>query len=114
MVDWNLCSDAYIQATGGYSGRLTSNQFCAGTKNGTKDACQGDSGGPYTCREEVPHKVNGVVRKNADGTKVMVNKYYQLGIVSFGDSCGKAGSYGQYAKVVKYFDWIKKIATEQK
>jgi len=97
-VDWNMCSDAFLKRMRWNS--LTRNQFCAGTADGKKDACQGDSGGPFVCSE------HGKKAKGKD-------KFFQLGVVSFGDQCGKAGSYGKYAKVIKYAKWIEKEATKR-
>merc|ERR1711907_617581 len=79
-VDWNKCSDAFLKKSQGYN-RLTKNQFCAGEEEGKKDACQGDSGGPFVCSEHHGEKAKGK------------EKWFQLGVVSFGDQCGKAGSY---------------------
>lgn len=62
--------------------------ICAGVPEGGKDACQGDSGGPLIINE------NGQPK--------------QVGIVSWGDECGKKGEYGVYANI-PYFQtsgWI--------
>jgi trypsin len=48
--------------------------LCAGTDHGGKDACQGDSGGPLL----VDNKI--------------------VGVVSFGEGCGRAGRYGVYVR----------------
>ena len=65
--------------------RITENMLCAGYKNGKKDACQGDSGGPLV----VP------------GGKELV------GIVSFGDGCGKPEKPSGYTRVATMLDFIK-------
>ncbi|XP_017040595.2 transmembrane protease serine 9-like [Drosophila ficusphila] len=66
---------------------MTNNQICAGFE-GT-DSCKGDSGGPL------------VAKVNFDG----VNRYLQLGIVSFGpDYCMSPGA---YTYVPNYIDWIR-------
>jgi len=74
--------------TAEYGSGITSNMFCAGYAEGKKDSCQGDSGGPffYKC------KSNG--------------RYMQLGIVSFGNGCAKAGFAGVYASIMSLFDFI--------
>ncbi|XP_041972854.1 trypsin-1-like [Aricia agestis] len=63
---------------------LTMRMFCAGVPEGGKDSCQGDSGGPA---------VN--------------NDHVQLGIVSFGAGCARAGYPGVYTNVAKVRAWIK-------
>lgn len=67
---------------------VTRNMFCAGYKQEiVGDACKGDSGGPFV-----------VQRKN---------RWYLIGIVSWGVGCGRKDHYGYYAKVSNYHSWIK-------
>ncbi|XP_063238295.1 trypsin-1-like [Bacillus rossius redtenbacheri] len=63
-------------------GGLASGMMCSGYAEAGKDACQGDSGGPL-----------------ASGGKL-------VGIVSWGDGCGKAGRPGVYTDVAYYRNWI--------
>uniref|UniRef100_A0A8D2AKA4 Peptidase S1 domain-containing protein n=1 Tax=Sciurus vulgaris TaxID=55149 RepID=A0A8D2AKA4_SCIVU len=74
---------------------LTRNMLCANSSQEGRDACQGDSGGPLIC-----HKKN--------------NKtiWYQLGIVSWGTSCGQKNVPGVYTKVTNYLLWIKGVTTK--
>ena len=60
--------------------------LCAGVSGGGKDSCQNDSGGP--------------IFKFDNGTPV------QVGVVSFGEGCARAGSAGVYARVSGVADWI--------
>ncbi|XP_047545819.1 trypsin-2-like [Vanessa atalanta] len=69
---------------------LTVRMVCAGVPEGGKDSCQGDSGGPAVS------KASGI----------------QLGIVSFGFGCARAGYPGVYTRVSSagIRDWIKKVS----
>lgn len=60
--------------------------MCAGRVQGGTDSCQGDSGGPLIVRTA--------------GKTVLV------GIVSFGDGCGRKGSPGVYTRVSHYYNWL--------
>jgi secreted trypsin-like serine protease len=60
--------------------------FCAGYDREIIDTCAGDSGGPF------------VMKQN--------NKWYLVGIVSWGKGCARRGKYGFYTHVGKYYDWI--------
>ena len=81
-VDVNVVpNDECNDMVGGINGEV---MVCAGVPEGGKDSCQGDSGGPLF-----------------DLNKV------QVGVVSFGDECGKAGSPGVYTRVSTYEDFIK-------
>ncbi|KAM4846678.1 prothrombin [Thomomys bottae] len=74
--------------------RITDNMFCAGYKLEEEqrgDACEGDSGGPF-------------VMKNPYN-----NRWYQIGIVSWGEGCDRDGKYGFYTHVFRLKRWIQKV-----
>jgi secreted trypsin-like serine protease len=64
-------------------------EICAGKPNESKDSCQGDSGGPLVAPD--PDNSRG---------------YIQVGVVSWGVSCGQKGLPGVYTRVSKFYDWI--------
>ncbi|GAB3062086.1 S1 family serine peptidase [Stenotrophomonas tumulicola] len=79
VASWE-CSFAYPMDNPRPSGRFQpGSMMCAGVRG--QDSCQGDSGGPLFA--EVP------------GTTTVV----QVGVVSWGNGCGKAGMPGVYAKL---------------
>lgn len=68
---------------------LTDNMFCAGDGKGLRDSCQADSGGPLMVLVE--------------------GEYAQLGLVSWGYGCARAGTYGVYTRVSNYFSWMNSV-----
>ncbi|TTB27304.1 Salivary plasminogen activator alpha 1 [Bagarius yarrelli] len=69
------------------SGReLTLNMLCAGDTRGLDDACKGDSGGPLVCEKD--------------------KRMTLIGLISWGDGCGKKDTPGVYTRVTKYTNWI--------
>lgn len=61
---------------------VTTNDYCAGYRQGLKDTCSGDSGGPHVC--------NGLL----------------TGIVSFGYKCAVRNFPGVYTKISSYIEFI--------
>jgi trypsin len=61
-------------------------QLCIGSKRAGEDSCQGDSGGP-------------VFGGDGDATRL-------LGLVSYGEGCGRKDIPGVYTRVSKFSSWI--------
>ncbi|XP_075587535.1 trypsin-1-like [Dermatophagoides farinae] len=73
--------------------RIDARQLCAAYEMGGRDSCQGDSGGPMI--------ING--NPNGDNDK---QRFYQIGIVSWGRGCARPDQPGVYTRVAKYIHWI--------
>uniref|UniRef100_A0A8C6YTE2 Peptidase S1 domain-containing protein n=1 Tax=Nothoprocta perdicaria TaxID=30464 RepID=A0A8C6YTE2_NOTPE len=82
IISTRICNMGHV-----YHGVITPGMLCAGYLEGQVDACQGDSGGP-------------LVHANSRGI------WYLVGIVSWGDECGKLNKPGVYTRVTYYRDWI--------
>ncbi|XP_036960484.1 transmembrane protease serine 12 isoform X1 [Acanthopagrus latus] len=72
-----------------YGGRITEKMICAGLESGAIDSCQGDSGGPLQCYSEEEER------------------FYVIGVTSFGDKCGLPRKPGVYARTSRFADWLK-------
>ncbi|NXU10259.1 TMPSC protease, partial [Pardalotus punctatus] len=72
----------------GYAGLMDNNMLCAGAWAGGTDTCQGDSGGPLVCYHPD------------------TDKYYLIGIASFGVGCGRPKYPGIYVRLSHYRKWI--------
>ncbi|CAL4173257.1 unnamed protein product, partial [Meganyctiphanes norvegica] len=70
-----------------YGTSITARMLCAEYPGGGKDACSGDSGGSISVAED--------------------RTYIQVGVVSWGYKCAKAGNPGVYSRVTSVLDWIK-------
>ncbi|XP_026224446.1 transmembrane protease serine 11D [Anabas testudineus] len=76
-----------------YDGLITENMICAGLESGAADACQGDSGGPLQCYSEDEER------------------FYVVGVTSFGEECGLPYKPGVYARTSRFADWLKTSQT---
>lgn len=83
-------SDAACQAAYG-SSLVPSDEICAGYDQGGTDTCQGDSGGPMFRRDDT-------------------NAWIQVGIVSWGEGCARAGYPGVYSEVSTFAADIRNAA----
>ncbi|XP_044068319.1 transmembrane protease serine 11D [Siniperca chuatsi] len=76
-----------------YDGLITENMICAGLESGAADACQGDSGGPLQCYSEDEER------------------FYVVGVTSFGEECGLPYRPGVYARTSRFAGWLKRSQT---
>ncbi|XP_019398441.1 PREDICTED: vitamin K-dependent protein C-like isoform X1 [Crocodylus porosus] len=67
---------------------ISENMLCAGTIGNQQDACGGDSGGPMIT--------------------TFKNTSFLVGLVSWGEGCGKSEKFGVYTKVSQYLQWIQR------
>lgn len=89
VVDNPTCAAAY----GVWELFVGDDMLCAGYADGGYDACSGDSGGPLV----VPNPQ--VTANGAPG-------WIEIGIVSWGRDCAKAGAYGVYTRTSSFIEWI--------
>ncbi|XP_068961435.1 transmembrane protease serine 11A isoform X2 [Petaurus breviceps papuanus] len=82
IISNEICRQPHV-----YGKEITYGMFCAGFLEGIYDACRGDSGGPL------------VVKDSKD-------TWYLLGIVSWGDNCGRVNKPGVYTQITYYRKWI--------
>ncbi|XP_069831574.1 vitamin K-dependent protein C-like [Dendropsophus ebraccatus] len=68
-------------------GHVTENMLCAGRLGENQDACAGDSGGPM-----IAH---------------FGDTWFLIGLVSWGEGCGRLDNFGIYTKVNNYLHWIR-------
>ena len=83
IIAWDTCKRLNINM----QISLTENMLCAGYVDAKKDTCQGDSGGPLVCKHG--------------------ERWYEYGVVSWGNGCGQSGNPGVYVDVVKFLPWIR-------
>lgn len=89
LVSRDTCQKGYDDL--GYT--ISTRMRCAGYSAGKIDACQGDSGGPLVC--------------------VRNDKWYLMGVISWGQGCARKGRYGVYADMMDLKFWVQQtINTE--
>ncbi|ELK29092.1 Mastin [Myotis davidii] len=86
IVGNEVCNQRYQNSSTNTGQIIKDDMLCAGSEG--QDSCQGDSGGPLVCSWE------GI--------------WVQVGIVSWGYSCGHRDFPGVYARVMSYISWIRK------
>ncbi|XP_066461755.1 transmembrane protease serine 3-like isoform X2 [Eleutherodactylus coqui] len=81
LISNHLCNQSSY-----YEGLISARMLCAGYLDGKVDSCQGDSGGPLVCQ---------------DG-----GLWWQVGIVSWGEGCGRPNRPGVYTNLSTLLDWV--------
>lgn len=90
--------------------------ICASDPDGKRDACQGDSGGPLMwSRQQQRNAFHhspalGVESGARQPSYRAAEKWYQLGLVSFGHGCANSQFPGVYTRISYYMPWILKTA----
>ncbi|NXI27737.1 PROC protein, partial [Sterrhoptilus dennistouni] len=79
IVPHNECAQAMTH-------HVSDNMLCAGSLGDRKDSCSGDSGGPMFTRYK--------------------DTWFLVGLVSWGEGCGRREKFGVYTKVSQYLEWI--------
>ncbi|KAM8927807.1 transmembrane protease serine 5-like [Pelodytes ibericus] len=82
----HLISSQTCNQSSHYPGMISPRMLCAGYPDGKIDSCQGDSGGPLVCQE--------------------VGLWWQVGIVSWGEGCGRPNRPGVYTNLTVLLDWV--------
>lgn len=82
LVDRNICTQQM-------SHNISDNVLCAGVLGRRMDACEGDSGGPMVT--------------------LYRDTWFLLGLVSWGEGCGRVDKLGIYTKVSNYNEWISRV-----
>lgn len=77
-------------ATESYGGAITASMLCAGVRDGGLDSCQGDSGGPLVAGLPSAPRL--------------------IGVVSWGEGCGRALKFGVYGDVSQVTIWIRSFS----
>lgn len=84
-----VCNENYARMDGAKAvlpQGITESFVCAGAEG--RDSCQGDSGGPLIYYDRT------------------TERYYQIGVVSFGYKCAEPGFPGVYSNIPYYLKWI--------
>ncbi|XP_053547183.1 transmembrane protease serine 3-like [Bombina bombina] len=81
LINSQLCNHSSY-----YHGLISPRMLCAGYLDGKSDSCQGDSGGPLVCQEE--------------------GLWWQVGVVSWGEGCGRPNRPGVYTNLTALLDWV--------
>lgn len=85
LVNNSICSQHMAHV-------ISNNVLCAGILGQRMDACEGDSGGPMVT--------------------LYRDTWFLVGLVSWGEGCGRRDKLGIYTKVSNYNEWINTVREE--
>ncbi|XP_044075676.1 vitamin K-dependent protein C [Siniperca chuatsi] len=85
LVDRSICAQQMFY-------NISNNVICAGILGQRLDACEGDSGGPMVT--------------------LYRDTWFLIGLVSWGEGCGREDKLGIYTKVSNYNEWISRVREE--
>lgn len=90
VMDREECRTIYAPQEVG----IADTEICALKPRSVTNSCYGDSGGPLVVLAEEPRR------------------YVQIGVVSWGDRCGRLGNPNVFARVASFSDWIAQTMAE--
>ena len=90
VMDREECRTIYAPQEVG----VADTEICALKPRSVSNSCYGDSGGPLVVLTEEPRR------------------YVQIGVVSWGDRCGRLGNPNVFARVASFSDWIAQTMAE--
>ena len=91
-----------------HHGILTDRMMCAGYADGSLDTCKGDSGGPLVRKWRPSGDSSNMTAPET--APQWQERWYQIGIISWGESCAKPGHYGYYTHLPILVSWVKEVA----
>ncbi|XP_050996689.1 serine protease 42-like [Acomys russatus] len=91
VIHYNECNGMLKKAISSSTDLVKRGMIC-GYKEKGKDSCQGDSGGPMSCEFN--------------------DRWVQVGVVSWGISCGREGHPGVYTDVAFYSKWLVAVVNQ--
>ncbi|XP_023979303.1 testisin [Physeter macrocephalus] len=87
IINTTMCN--HLFSLSDFRRDIWGDMVCAGDPQGVKDSCFGDSGRPLTCEKK--------------------GLWYQVGIVSWGVSCGRPNRPSVYTNISAHYKWIRTV-----